>query len=62
MKYRIFDSNRNILDSDKEIDAKSPIEAVRKFYKKVERSKDNSGNVVVHSAVGCYAYWAFEPK
>lgn len=57
MKYKLFDVHGGLLDSDKEIEASSPINAVRKLYKNVKRSKDNGGDVVVHSSIGCYAYY-----
>lgn len=44
MKYTLFDVNGGLMDTDKEVDAKSPIEAVRKHYKDVRRSRDNGGD------------------
>lgn len=58
MKYTLFDVHGGMLDADKEIEADSPIKAVRKFYRNVRRSRDNGGDIVVHSANGCYAYYA----
>lgn len=36
-RYRIFDVRRGLLTDDKEIEAESPIEAVRMFYRNVKR-------------------------
>lgn len=52
MKYRIYDIRGGLLDEDKIIEAKSPIEAVRKLYNNVKRVK-NGGDIVVN---GCYCY------
>ena len=57
MKYTLFNVHGGMLDADKEIEASSPIKAVRKFYRNVRRSRDNGGDIVVHSANGCYAYY-----
>lgn len=50
-KYRIYDVRGGLLDEDKIIEAKSPIEAVRKLYNNVKRVKN--GDIVVN---GSYCY------
>ena len=37
-KYRISDTNGNILSENKEVMAESPIKAVRLFYRNVKRA------------------------
>ena len=37
-KYRIFDTNGNILSENKEVMAESPIKAVRLFYRNIKRA------------------------
>ena len=39
-KYRIFDTNGNILSENKEVMEESPIKAVRLLYRNVKRVKD----------------------
>lgn len=50
-KYRIYDIRGGLLDEDKIIETKSPIEAVRKLYNNVKRVKN--GDIVVN---GRYCY------
>lgn len=50
-KYRIFDTNGNILSENKEVMAESPIKAVRLFYRNVKRVKN--GHIVVNHRY-CY--------
>lgn len=52
MKYRIYDVRDGLLGEDKIIEAKSPIEAVRKLYNNVKRVK-TGGDIVVN---GSYCY------
>ena len=52
MKYTIYDVRGGLLADDKIIEAKSPIEAVRKLYNNVKRVK-NGGDIVVN---GSYCY------
>lgn len=52
MKYRIYDIRGGLLGEDKIIEAKSPIEAVKKLYNNVKRVK-NGGDIVVNSRY-CY--------
>nr|DAU19728.1 MAG TPA: hypothetical protein [Caudoviricetes sp.] len=52
MKYTIYDVRDGLLGDDKTVEAKSPIEAVRKFYNNVKRVK-NGGDIVVNSSY-CY--------
>lgn len=55
MRYRIFDARRGLLTADKEIEAESPIEAVRTPYKNVRRVTERdtrrgfSGDIVVNN-------------
>lgn len=51
-KYTIYDVRDGLLGDDKTVEAKSPIEAVRKFYNNVKRVK-NGGDIVVN---GSYCY------
>jgi hypothetical protein len=51
MKYTIFDIRGGLLADDKIIEAKSPIEAVRKIYNNVKRVKN--GDIVVNNRY-CY--------
>lgn len=51
MKYYIYDIRGGLLDEDKIIEAKSPIEAVRKLYNNVKRVKN--GDIVVNNRY-CY--------
>lgn len=51
-KYRIYDVRVGLLGDDEIIEAKSPIEAVRKLYNNVKRVK-NGGDIVVN---GSYCY------
>lgn len=51
-KYRIYDIRGGLLDEDKIIEAKSPIEAVRMLYNNVKRVK-NGGDIVVNASY-CY--------
>lgn len=55
MLYRIFDIRKGLMNSDVFIEAKSPIEAVRKTYPNtiVERDYTNTGNIIVN---GSYVY------
>lgn len=55
MVYRIFDIRNGLMSSDVLIEAKSPIEAVRKVYPNttVERDYTNTGDIVVN---GSYVY------
>ena len=50
-KYRIYDVRDGLLGEDKIIEAKSPIEAVKKVYNNVKRVK-NGGKIVVNGS-----YW-----
>lgn len=50
-EYRIFDCRGGLLDDDKIVKARSPIEAVRKLYNNVKRVKN--GNIVVNHSY-CY--------
>ena len=50
-KYRIFDTNGNILSENKEVMAESSIKAVRLFYRNVKRVKN--GHIVVNHKY-CY--------
>lgn len=52
MKYRIWDIRDGLLADNKIIEAKSPIEAVRKLYNNAKRVK-NGGDIVVN---GRYCY------
>lgn len=52
MKYRIYDIRGGLLGDDKIIEAKSPIEAVKKLYNNVKRVK-SGGDIVVN---GSYCY------
>lgn len=52
MKYRIIDLREDIFADDIIIEAKSPIESVRKLYNNVKRVK-NGGDIVVN---GSYCY------
>lgn len=52
MKYRIWDIRDGLLADDKTVEAKSPIEAVRKLYNNVKRVK-NGGDIIVN---GSYCY------
>lgn len=52
MKYRIYDVRGGLLADDKIIEAKAPIEAVRKLYNNVKRIK-NGGDIIVN---GSYCY------
>lgn len=52
MKYRIYDVRVGLLGDDETVEAKSPIEAVRKLYNNVKRVK-NCGDIVVN---GSYCY------
>lgn len=52
MKYKIWDIRDGLLADDKTVEAKSPIEAVRKLYNNVKRVK-NGGDIVVN---GRYCY------
>lgn len=49
MKYKVFDINKPLLSDQAEvsIDAKSPIEAVRKLYPGYRIKPYPSGNIVV---------------
>lgn len=55
MRYRIFDARRGLLTADKEIEAESPIEAVRMFYSNVRRITERDtrngfrGDIVVNN-------------
>lgn len=51
-KYKIWDIREGLLADDTIIEAKSPIEAVRKLYNNVKRVK-NGGDIVVN---GSYCY------
>jgi hypothetical protein len=51
-KYRIYDVRGGLLADDKTVEAKSPIEAVRKLYNNVKRVK-NGGDIIVN---GSYCY------
>lgn len=51
-KYRIYDVRGGLLADDETVEAKSPIEAVRKLYNNVKRVK-NGGDIVVN---GSYCY------
>ena len=53
----MFDVHGGLLSADRIIEADSPIKAVRKLYKNVRRSRDSGGDVVIHSASGCYTYY-----
>lgn len=55
MKYFIQDLRKDVFADDKVIEAKSPIEAVRKKYKNVKRVK-NGGDIVVRYGRRCYCY------
>lgn len=50
-KYVIYDVRGGLLADDKIIEAKSPIEAVRKLYNNVKRVKN--GDIVVNNRY-CY--------
>lgn len=58
-RYRIFDVRRGLLADDKEIEAESPIEAVRMFYRNVKRISQRQEklgfrpNIVVNNTY-CY--------
>lgn len=52
VKYRVWDIRSGLLADDKTVEAKSPIEAVRKLYNNVKRVK-NGGDIVVN---GRYCY------
>lgn len=52
MRYRVWDIRSGLLSDDKTVEAKSPIEAVRKLYNNVKRVK-NGGDIVVN---GSYCY------
>lgn len=52
MKYRIYDVRGGLLADDKTVEAKSPIEAVRKLYNNVKRVT-KGGDIVVN---GRYCY------
>lgn len=51
MKYIIFDVRGGLLSDNTEVEARSPIEAVRKLYRNVKRVKN--GSIVVNHRY-CY--------
>ena len=58
-EYRIFDIRGGLMGDDKVVEAKSPIEAVRKFYDNVKRDKFCSGPIVVNNS---YVYYGDRKK
>ncbi len=63
-KYRIFDGRLGIMSDDKTIEAKSPIEALKKAgYTNIRRDMTNRGPVLVYryKGHGSYVYSADMP-
>jgi hypothetical protein len=60
MKYKIFDMRKGLFSDDAIVEARSPIEAVKKAYPNADVKRiihDNSEvNVVVNSCRGSYLY------
>lgn len=61
-KYSVCDLEKSLLDADTMIEAKSPLEAARKYIKQLEENKKvsrdifNHGRLVVRGYRGLYVY------